>query len=53
MQAKPFVKIQNVCFQYPGSDTKVLNGASLTIEEGSSSRLSVEMVLVNQLFVKR
>ncbi|RFB12653.1 ABC transporter ATP-binding protein [Bacillus sp. HNG] len=34
VQANPFVKIQNVSFQYPGSDTKVLNGASLTIEEG-------------------
>ncbi|MFS0824645.1 ABC transporter ATP-binding protein [Bacillus sp. 1P02SD] len=34
MQAKPLVEIQHVSFQYPGSDTKVLNEASLTIEEG-------------------
>ncbi|MEH7384850.1 energy-coupling factor transporter ATPase [Bacillus sp. JJ1521] len=34
MQAKPLVEIQNVSFQYPGSDTKVLNNASLTINEG-------------------
>ncbi|MEH7225569.1 energy-coupling factor transporter ATPase [Bacillus sp. JJ1566] len=34
MQAKPIVEIQNVSFQYPGSDAEVLNNASLTIDEG-------------------
>ncbi|MEH7238127.1 ABC transporter ATP-binding protein [Bacillus sp. JJ1562] len=34
MQANPLVEIQNVSFQYPGSDKKVLNNASLTIDEG-------------------
>lgn len=28
------IEIQNVTFQYPGSDAKVLNGASLIVEEG-------------------
>ena len=32
--SKPLIKIDHVSFQYPGSETKVLNEASLTIEEG-------------------
>lgn len=28
------IEIQNVTFQYPGSDVKVLNGANLIVEEG-------------------
>ena len=32
--SKPIVEIRNVSFQYPGNDAKVLNGASLTVEEG-------------------
>lgn len=28
------IEIQNVTFQYPGSDVKVLNGADLIVEEG-------------------
>ena len=31
---KTLIEIQNVSFQYPGSDTKVLNKASLAVEEG-------------------
>lgn len=34
MPAKPLVSIQQVTFQYPGSEEKVLHEASLTIEEG-------------------
>ena len=32
--SKPLIEIRNVSFQYPGSDTKVLNKACLTVEEG-------------------
>ena len=32
--SKPIVEIHNVSFQYPGNDTKVLNEANLTVEEG-------------------
>ncbi|MDR7079386.1 energy-coupling factor transport system ATP-binding protein [Neobacillus niacini] len=32
--SKPIVEIHNVTFQYPGNDTKVLNEANLTVEEG-------------------
>lgn len=32
--SKPIVEIHNVSFQYPGKDTKVLNEANLTVEEG-------------------
>ncbi len=32
--SKPLVEIRNVSFQYPGNDTKVLNEACLTVEEG-------------------
>ena len=32
--SKPLIEIRNVSFQYPGSEMKVLNHASLTVEEG-------------------
>lgn len=32
--SKQLIEIQNVTFQYPGSDVKVLNGANLRVEEG-------------------
>ncbi|TKC16130.1 ABC transporter ATP-binding protein [Robertmurraya kyonggiensis] len=34
MLSKPLIEIQNVTFQYPGSDVRVLNGANLIVEEG-------------------
>ena len=32
--SKPLIEIRNVSFQYPGSETKVLDHASLQVEEG-------------------
>ncbi|WP_216638035.1 ABC transporter ATP-binding protein [Bacillus sp. FJAT-29814] len=34
MHSKPLVEVKDVSFQYPGSETRVLNGVSLTVEEG-------------------
>lgn len=34
MQSSPLVEVRNVTFQYPGSEVNVLDGVSLTIDEG-------------------
>ena len=51
--SKPLIEIRNVSFQYPGSETKVLNDASLQVEEGDFWRLSVGMDQESQPFVKQ